>query len=71
MAEKTTLPEKTTPPLTAITEMEKLKLEGFNLFMARENFQQNIAAVNQRLNEISQQLHQLTKEHGDGNPKKD
>ena len=63
---KTTEKAVTEKPMT---EIEKLKLEGFNLFMARENFQQNIAAVSQRLQEISNLIHQLTKEQGDGDPK--
>lgn len=54
-----------------MTEIETLKVEAANLFFARENFQQNIVAVNQRLQELAGKINQLEKEQENGNKKVD
>ena len=52
-----------------MTEIETLRVEAANLFYAREQLQQNLMRVNQKLQEITNQITQLEKAAADGNSK--
>lgn len=52
-----------------MTEVEALKIEAANLFFAREQLQDNLVQVNQKLQEIASKIIQIEKVKADGDSK--